>query len=149
MGDIFMSDLPLGDPATFIGECEVMDLTELKDKLFIVAINSGDRGGNKFICETLHGPYNFVDMVEEAASMWKEYLHHPKIYVLNPDRKATPQFLDECTTDYIEAKHVDIITEAFLDGTLETPEYTCRAGLVDGITDGTDKKVPEENKEEA
>lgn len=123
-------DLPLGDPATFLGECSCMDLSELKDKMFVVSISSGARGEGKFICETLHGPYSFIEMVDEVAMMWKDNQHHAKVYVLSKDKSQPPQWLDECTCDYIEAKHVDIVTNAFMEGILDPPEYTCRAGLV-------------------
>ncbi|MFA5021373.1 MAG: hypothetical protein WC517_04965 [Patescibacteria group bacterium] len=126
---MFNQDLPVGNPETFLGECEVMDLSELKDKQFVVAINSGGRTDGKFICETIHGPYDFIEMVDEVAVMWKEHQHHSKCYVLSKDKNQPPQWLDECTCDYIEAKHVDIVTEAFMQGAFDPPEYTCRAGF--------------------
>ena len=122
-------DLPVGNPDTFLGECEVMQLDELKDKMFIVAINSGERSNGKLICETIHGPYDFIEMIEEVGIMWKEYQHHAACYILSKDAKQPPQWLDECTCDYIEAKYVDIITAAFMEGVLDPPEYTCRAGF--------------------
>lgn len=141
--------LPVGDPATFLGETACMDLSELKDKTFVVSISSGARGEGKFICETLHGPYSFIEMIDEVAVMWKEHQHHAKVYVLSKDKHQPPQWLDECTCDYIEAKQVDIVTAAFMEGILDPPEYTCRAGLVSSKEeDPRLNKKPEEVPEE-
>jgi hypothetical protein len=141
-------DLPVGNPATFLGETEVMQLDELKDKLFIVSINSGGRADGKFICETIHGPYEFIEMVDEVAVMWKEHQHHAKVYVLSKDKSEAPQWLDECTCDYLEAKHVDIVTAAFMEGVLDPPEYTCKAGFLSAKEeDPRLTKKPEEQEE--
>ena len=127
-----MSDLPLGNPATFLGECEVMDLSALQDKLFMVSINSGGREDGKFICETIHGPYDFLEMVDEAASMYFEYQHHAKVYILSKDKREPCQWLGSTVIDYIEAKHKDIITEAFIGGALDK-QYTCRPSIISAV----------------
>ena len=137
-------DLQVGDPATFLGESQSMDLSELKDKTFIVAVNSGDREKGKFICETIMGPFTFLEMVDEVNYMWQENLHHSKVYVISRDRREPPRFLDVCTCDFIEARAVDIATEAFIEGTLG--EYTCKAGLVSAIDE--DPRVKKEEPKE-
>lgn len=122
------SNLPLANPETFLGECETLDLSDIKDKSFMVAINSGAREKGKFICETVHGPYNFLEMVEEVSAMWGFDVHHSKVYVLSKDRHEPAQWLSEMHIDFIEARAKDIITDAFVEGTLGAP--TCRAELV-------------------
>jgi hypothetical protein len=135
-------DLPVANPENFLGECSTMDLSELKNKLFMISINSGDREKGKFICETLHGPYEFLEMVEEVDFMWKEDLHHAKVYVLSKDRSEPAQWLDLCTIDYIEARAGDIITDAFVEGTLGVPD--CKAGLRSGRDEDPRLKAKEE-----
>jgi hypothetical protein len=139
------SELPVGNPETFLGECEQMDLTALKDKLFMVAINSSSREKGKFICETAHGPYDFLEMVEEVATMWEDHQHHAKVYVLSKDKNVPCQWLDTCTVDYVEAKHVDIVTDAFMAGAFDPKGFTCRAGIKSA--DETDD--PRNNTEQA
>jgi hypothetical protein len=123
------SELPLGNPETFLGECAEMRMDELKDKVFLVSINSGDRENGKFIQETAHGPYNFLEMVEEVATMYYEFQHHASVYMLSKDKREPCQWLGSCVIDYIEARHVDIITDAFIGGALDK-EYTCRPSII-------------------
>ena len=121
-------DLPMPDRESFIGEHEVMNLDALKEKLFMVAINSGDRDDGHFICKTAHGPYTFSEMCEEVGGMWREHQHHSKVLILEKDSTKLPRWLDECVIDYVEAKYLDIITEVFL-GDMEK-EYTCQARII-------------------
>jgi hypothetical protein len=132
-------ELPLGDPATFLGETEMMDLSDLKDKTFIVAVNSGSRDTGKFIQETVHGPYNLPEMAEAVANMWKNDGHHAKAYILEKNPKIAPKFLDECTIDFCEARYADIAIEWIL-GEPADKEYTCKAGVIDGVQDGTNNE---------
>jgi len=141
------TDLQVGNPDTFLGENETMDLSELKDKSFIVAINSGFREEGKFICETIHGPYTFVEMIEEVGTMYQDFQHNAKVFILSKDKTKPPQFLDVCTIDYIEAKYTDIITESFLEGAFEAP-YTCKAGLVYADAKKDPRLKPKEEIEE-
>lgn len=143
-----MSDnqnLPVKDGDDFIAECEIMDLSELKDKNFLVAVSTGDRNKAKFLSTTIHGPYNFVEMVEEVGVMWKNYQHHAKVVLCEKDRKKAAKTLDENTVDYIEAHYADIVTEAMLDGIFdEQKDYTCRAGF----TEATAEDDPRNNSKE-
>lgn len=143
------SELPVGNPETFLGECEQMDLTALKDKLFMVAINSSSRENGKFICETAHGPYDFLEMVEEVATMWEDCQHHAKVYILSKDKNMPCQWLDTCTVDYVEAKHVDIVTDAFMAGAFDSKEFTCRAGIKSADDDVDPRKAAKEPTEES
>ena len=128
-GGIDMSELPVGDPDTFLGEFEQMDLSELKDKMFMVAISSGDPSKCKYIPESIHGPYGFYEMVEQVEAMWKNCQHHAKVLVTSKNMGRPPQFLDTCTVDYLEAKGGQIITEGMLGGDDLITDYTCKAGL--------------------
>lgn len=158
----------------FIAEFHVMDLNELRDKNFIVAVNTGDRDGCKHLASTIHGPYDFYEMCEEVGTMWATEQHHAKVTILSKekkrivpvklrkkdgslidvkDKKGNPvtrevtcaaEFLDYKTTDYIEAHYLDIIADMLVDGATEKP-YTCKAGTV---TEGDIKELIEEEKED-
>ena len=140
-------NLPVKQGDDFIGELETMDLSELKDKQFLVAVNQGDRSGVKFLCSTIRGPYSFEEMCEALGVMWRQHQHHGKAIILQKDASAAPKYLDENTVDYIEAHFEDIITESMLDGVFdEQKEYTCRAGVVDG--DNSDNPFAKESQKE-
>jgi hypothetical protein len=139
-------NLPVKQGDDFIGELETMDLSELKDKQFLVAVNQGDRSGVKFLCSTIRGPYSFEEMCEAIGVMWKIHQHHGKAIILQKDASAAPKYLDENTIDYIEANFEDIITESMLNGVFdEEKEYTCRAGVVEG--DNSDNPLAEKKEE--
>jgi hypothetical protein len=129
-------NLPVKSGNDFVGELETMDLTELKDKTFLVAVSSGDRSGVKFLCSTIRGPYTFEEMCQAVGFMYREFQHHAKVIVCQKDQTAPPKNLDENTVDYIEAHFEDIITESMLNGVFdEVKEYTCRAGIVEGTNE--------------
>lgn len=138
--------LPVKQGDDFVGELETMDLSELKDKQFLVAVNQGDRSGVKFVCSTIRGPFSFEEMCESIGMMWKEHQHHGKAVVMQKDLAAKPVYLDENTVDYIEAHFQDIITESMLDGVFDDDkDYTCRAGVVEGSNE--DNPLAPENVE--
>jgi len=137
-----MQELPTGNPETFIGEFENMDLSKIKDLMFMVAISTGDPSKCKYIPESLHGPYGFYEMVEEVDNMWKKYQHHAKVLVTSKSMGKPPEFLNECTVDYIEANAQDIIVEGMLGGDDLKKDYTCQAGLFEADT----KELPDEFK---
>lgn len=119
------------DPESFIAEFEVMDLSKLKDKTYLVAVSREDPNGPKFVCSTVRGPYDFYEMCEEVGFMWRTHVHHAKVYVLNKDRDAKVLFLDKNTTDYIECHYADIITEGLLEGVFDDDKaYTCQANII-------------------
>lgn len=123
-------NLPVKEGEDFIAEIESMNLDDLKTKLFLVGVSTGDRNKSKFLSTTVHGPYTFEEMCEEVGFMWSEYQHHAKAIIVQKDRTKVASFLDENTTDYIEAHYQDIIVESMLDGVFEK-EYTCRAGIIE------------------
>jgi hypothetical protein len=133
MSQIPNMNLPVKAGDDFVGELETMDLTELKDKQYFVAVSQGDRSDVKFVCSTLRGVFTFEEMCEAVGGMWKEHQHHAKVIVAQKDLSAKPIYLDENTVDYIEAHFQDIITESMLEGVFdEDKEYTCRAGVLTG-----------------
>lgn len=149
MSDVNTMNLPVKKGDDFIGEIETMNLSELKDKLFLVAVNQGDRDGVKFVCSTIRGPYTFEEMCESVGLMWKEHQHHAKAIVLQKDASAKPIYLDENTVDYIEANFQDIITESMLDGVFDdVKDYTCRAGIIEGDNADNPLAVENQKKEE-
>lgn len=140
-------NLPVKAGDDFVGELETMDLSELKNKQFMVAVSNGDRSGVTFVCSTIRGPHTFEEMCESVGVMWAKEQHHAKAIVCQKDPSAKPVYLDENTIDYIEAHFQDIITESMLDGVFDDQkDYTCRAGLVEG--DNSDNPMAPENRKE-
>ncbi len=124
-------ELPVKSPENFIAEVEVMDLSKLKDKTYLVGVNTGPRDKPKLLCATLHGPYDFYEMVEEVGIMWRDNQHHAKVYICEKNRDKRPQFLDECTVDYLEANYKDILAEGLLDGAFDLDKkFTCQANVL-------------------
>lgn len=107
------------DPAqsddTFIAEFANMDLEPLREKTYFVSVNTGDRNKGRFLTSTLHGPYDFLEMVEEVGFMWEQHQHHAKVIIADKDRNKAVQFLDMKTTDYLEAHYPNIIAEGILE----------------------------------
>lgn len=118
----------------FLAEVEVMDLTPIKDKTYMVAVGTGDPNKVKFLCSTVHGPYNFTEMCQEVGEMWTQHQHHAKVVILEKDSKKKVLLLDANTIDYIECHYVDIIMEETLAG-FEEKEFTCVAGTIEEPTE--------------
>lgn len=122
---------PVKDGDDFLAETEVMDLSAFRDKLFMVAVSTGDRNKVKLLAATIHGPYTFAEMAEQVGSMWREHQHHAKVLVLEKDFTQGVIMLSENTIDYIECHYGDIAVEAMLLGEFDgEKEYTCTAGVV-------------------
>ena len=113
----------------FLAEVEVMDLSPLKEKMFLIAVGTGAPDKVKFLCTTVHGPYDFVEMLQEVGDMWHNNQHHAKAILLDKDSTKKVEMLDPNTIDYIECHYVDIITEEMLGGAFDK-KFTCRAGTV-------------------
>jgi aspartokinase-like uncharacterized kinase len=107
---------------------EVMDISKLKDKTFIVGISSGDRDKVGIVSTTIRGPYNFLEMLDAVSHMWNSRMDHAKVIVLNKEVKTKTEWLDAKTVDYIIEKAADIALEEVLLS--DDKEYTCEAGLV-------------------
>ena len=124
-----MSDdnLPVNKSKDFVGEWEKMNMDELKSGTFLVAIGKGDREKSQFLSSTIRGPYDYFEMVEEVGYMWSQEQHHAKVIFVNKNREEPNKFLDENTTDYIEANWQDLAAEILLED--DDVEYTCRAGV--------------------
>lgn len=122
-------DLPVKKD-NFLAEVEVMDLSPIKEKQFLVAVATGDPAGVKFLCSTIHGPYDFTTMVQEVGDMWNTHQHHAKVIICEKNPMKAVEMLDENTVDYIECHATDIITEAMLGGAFDDKEFTCKAGLI-------------------
>ena len=145
-----MKDLPVKKDG-FLAEVEVMDLARLKSGKFIVAVGTGDPKSYKLLGSTIHGPYDFVEMVQEVGDMWMTHQHHAKVILLDKNVSNITQMLDENTVDYIECHYNDIITEEMLGGAFDK-DFTCQAGLQED--DGSNvlakkETVPEPEDEDA
>jgi hypothetical protein len=139
-----MSDLPIKDGDDFVGEFEVMNLDKLKDKTFLVAVNTGERNNGKFLCTTVHGPYDYYDMIEEVGFMWENQQHHAAVIITQKNRNSGLDFLDENSIDYIEANYTELLVEELLE---QPKEYTCQANILH--EDDETKKEHEENDNES
>lgn len=115
---------------TFIAEFEKMDLSALQDKTYMVAVSTSDRDGPKLLGSTVHGPYNFHEMVEEVGVMWSNHQHHAKVFVLEKARSERAVILDRNTVDYLEAHYEDILLKGLLAGAFDDEEYTCKANTI-------------------
>lgn len=143
------NNLPVTQDENFVGEFHNMDLSPLKDKVFIVSVATGDRNKCKFLASTVHGPYSFFDMVSEVGNMWNNFQHHARVTILETDSTKAPKFLDEGTIDYIEAKYIDIVTDGMLSGHFDAAgECTCVAGVIEADTSDDPRKLLEEKRED-
>jgi hypothetical protein len=118
------------DQKEFLAEAEVMDLSPIKGKTYVVAVGTGDPNKVKFLCSTIHGPYDFTEMCQEVGEMWAQHQHHAKVIIMEKDAKQRVLLLDANTIDYIEAHYIDIIMEETLSS-FEEKEYTCAAGTIE------------------
>jgi hypothetical protein len=132
-------DLPVKKD-NFLAEVETMDLSAIRDNMFIVAVATGDPDGPKFLSSTVHGPYAFTEMLQEVGDMWMTHQHHAKVVILEKDANKAVHMLDANTVDYIECHYNDIITEEMLGGAFDKKDFTCRAGLIEDDSDPRHKK---------
>jgi hypothetical protein len=95
-----------------------MDFSKIQNKMFVVAVHTGDRNKAKLLASTIHGPYDFYEMVEQVGSMYATEQHHAKVLTLDKDCKKAPILLDEGTIDYIEANWQDMLTTGLLEQAL-------------------------------
>lgn len=127
-----MADNDVEEQDNFVAEFAVMDLTPVKGHTYAVSIATGDPKQVRFLCTTLHGPYNFVEMVQEVGEMWVNHQHHAKVVIMEKDSSKPVKCLDPNTIDYIEAHYVDILMEETLTGAFdENKQYTHVAGTVE------------------
>jgi hypothetical protein len=140
-----MKDLPVKKTEEFLAEVEVMDLSALKDKKFVVAVGTGDPEKFSLLGSTIHGPYTFIEMVQEVGDMWATHQHHAKVLILDKNINSATTMLDPNTIDYIEYSYNDIITEEMLGGAFDAiKEFTCQAGLVNDLESDPRLKKKEE-----
>jgi len=145
-----MKDLPVKKTDEFLAEVEVMDLSKLKDKNYIVAVGTGDPEKFSLLGSTIHGPYSFVEMVQEVGDMWATHQHHAKVIILEKNITNATQMLDPNTVDYIELRYNDIITEAMLEGAFDPEqEFTCQAGLMSDAAQDPRLQKKEETLEDS
>lgn len=140
--------VPTIDPQSdenFVAEFANMNLDPLRDKSFFVAVNTGDRNKCKLLASTIRGPYEFLEMVEEVGYMFEQEQHHAKIVVATKDRTKPVQFLDQKTTDYIEAHYTNIIADGILEDAImgSNEPYTHTATLISEVNENA---KPEEQK---
>lgn len=95
-----------------------MDFSKIQNKLFIVAVHTGDRNKAKLLASTIRGPYDFFEMVEQVGYMYAKEQHHAKVFTLEKDATTPTIFLDEGTVDYIEANWQEMLTTGLLEEAL-------------------------------
>lgn len=111
---------------SFIPQIETMDLRSLYDQLFIVAVSTGPRNDGRLLAKTIHGPFDFDEMIGEVGRMWNEDQNNAKVYILDKDVRKKPRWLDCDTIDYIQLKYVDIVMDRIL---AKEENFTCEAGI--------------------
>jgi hypothetical protein len=108
-----------------------MNFDYLKDKKFIVAVNTGSRNKAKLLASTIRGPFEFYEMIEAVGCMYQREQHHAKVYTLEKSFDKPVMFLDEGTIDYIEANWEDIVTTGILESSIFDDDIEeISAGLV-------------------
>jgi hypothetical protein len=113
-----------------------MDFSSIQNKQFIVAVHTGDRNKAKLLASTIHGPYDFYEMVEAVGWMYAKEQHHAKVFTLEKDATKAPMFLDEGTIDYIEANWQDMLTTGLLEeALLGNGEEVIPAGAIEASKD--------------
>lgn len=120
--------------SSFIAEFEKMDLSEIKDKLFCVAVSTGHRENGVFLPGTLRGPMNFLEMVEDVGILWSNEAVHAHVMLEQKERKKPQLWLDINTIDYIQAHYLNILMEGTILGYDNETEYTCKASILGGET---------------
>jgi hypothetical protein len=116
----------------FFADGEKMDLGELFDLQFMVAVSTGHRDDGLFLCKTVHGVYNFDEMISEVSAMWSERTENAKVIILNKDSKTKVKYLDAKTIEYIQLKVADICMDRILGG---DTSYTCKAAVIEDQAD--------------
>lgn len=143
-----MDDLEYGNPEHFLGEIETMDLSDIVDKQFIVAINSGPKNKPGLIPSSIRGPVSFIEMVELVKDLYRIERLDAKVIIPSKTWQESNQYLDECTVDYIHAHALNIIAEFHLFGQYRpTQNFTCKAGTLISTDDNTEGIRPEDQKE--
>lgn len=123
-----MSDLPVIKGDDFYALNEKMDFSKIEKNQFVVMVSTGDRDAGKALSTTIHGPYDFCEMIESVGMMWRDQLLHGKPFVLDKDPSKKVKWLDRNTVDYIEAHWEDMVADAFF-GKLLSEDCTCQAGI--------------------
>lgn len=141
-----IDDLPYPDD-NFIGAHAKMDLSELRDKQFVVAINTGDPANANFICRSMRGPYTLAEMAEAVGRMWQDEMHHAHVTVLQKDQKIKANWISPDVVDYIEQHFEDIIMDEFLGNF--TGEFTCRAKILDQDPEDKEDEQPQSEAQPA
>jgi len=108
---------------------EHMDLSDLHNQVFTVAVSTGNRERGSFLCTTIHGPYSFDEMIQEVSRMWTDDQNNAKVYVLEKDPKKPCKWLDVNTTEYIQFRSADILLERMLQ-TFDDASFTSKAKII-------------------
>ena len=130
--------VPLTQDPSYCAELDgrAMDFSAIQNKLFIVAVHTGDRNKAKLLSSTIRGPFDFYEMVEAAGYMYAKEQHHAKVIVLEKDPTKPTIFLDEGSIDYIEANWQDILTTGLLENALlGDDEEIIPVGIVEATKD--------------
>lgn len=116
----------------FMGEVDSMDLSALKDKTFMVSVSTGKRDSHLFLQSTIKGPFTYGEMVEEVHHICSGKGQHAHVLLTCKERNKKPEFLDECTIDYIEARYKQLIEELLFADIMgeEATDYEYQAQII-------------------
>jgi hypothetical protein len=107
---------------------ENMDLTELKDKQFLISILTSKQDDVPYVSSLIKGPFSFYEMAEVCGDIWENKNRHPFVIIASKEFSEKIQYLDEDTIDYLESRWKDIVVDGFIEDILQT-DYTCKAGV--------------------
>jgi hypothetical protein len=113
-----------------IAAFENMDLTELKDKTFLMSIKTNKSDDVPYVSKLIKGPFYFYEMVEMCGQIWENQNRHPFVIIASKEFSEKIQFLDDDTIDYLETRWKDIVTDGFLTDILNG-DYSCKATIVE------------------
>jgi hypothetical protein len=113
----------------FLPSIENMNLSKIKSKTFAVAISTGERDRVSYLPSTMRGPFDYQEMVEYVADLWRARMDVAKVIILSKSIKDKIEWLDAKTVDYIIEKSGDILMDEIFFSE-DTAAYTCEAGIV-------------------
>ena len=90
---------------------EKLDVRELADKTFLVAVAAGDTDWVDMLPSTIKAPLDFPDMVQEVGNIWGKLLH-ARVAIINGKNPA--EFLARSTVEHMEDNANDIIADYFI-----------------------------------
>ena len=104
-----------------------MDMRELYEQKFAVAVSTGNLDDYGLIITSLKGPYDFSDMVNEVLRL-HEQKDNAKVVLMSTNLEKKTKLLSPETIEYIQHNGADILLEETF-GLVDEKGYNCKARL--------------------